>query len=124
MCHAQGLAMNNKASVLIGFGFFALAAFDGTVIAAEQQFSCKGQMIAPTGEQTVPINLNLSLGGSNKTTIEMDGDKKLNVRVTSDNNIQLKFQAKQYVGEFFHYTNDLYLIYKSGHLARLACWRG
>jgi hypothetical protein len=74
-----------------------------------------------TGEQTAPINLNLSLGGSDKTAVEMDGGTKLNVRVTSDNKIQLKFQAKQYVGEFFHYTNDLYLIYKSGHLARLAC---
>jgi hypothetical protein len=51
----------------------------------------------------------------------MDDGKKLNVRVMSDNKIQLKFQAKQYVGEFFHYTNDLYLIYRSGHLARLAC---
>jgi hypothetical protein len=71
-------------------------------------------MIAPAGKQTAPINFNLSLGGSNKTAIEMDDGKKLKVRVTSDNKIQLTFQAKQYVGEIFRYTNDLYLIYKSG----------
>jgi len=41
----------------------------------------------------------------------------------SNNKIQLKFQTKQYVGEFFHYTNDLFLIYKLGHLARLNCKR-
>ena len=117
--------MNNNATALVAFGFSSmLTAFDGAAIAAEQRFSCKGQMIAPTGEQTAPINLNLSLGGPAKTAIEMDGGRKLNVRVTSDNKIQLKFQAKQYIGEFFHYTNDLYLIYKSGHLARLACSRG
>jgi hypothetical protein len=39
----------------------------------------------------------------------------------SDNQIQLKFSTKEFVGEFFHYTNDLFLIYKSGHLARLTC---
>jgi hypothetical protein len=44
-------------------------------------------MIEPTDEQTAPITLNLSLGGSDKNTIEMDGGKKLNVRVTSDNKI-------------------------------------
>ena len=75
--------------LVIAFCFFVLTAFDAAAIAAEQQFSCKGQMIAPTGEQTAPINLNLGLGASNKTTIEMDGGKKLNVRVTSDNKIQL-----------------------------------
>jgi hypothetical protein len=44
-------------------------------------------VIEPTGEQTAPITLNLSLGGPDKTAIEMDGGKKLNVRVTSDNKI-------------------------------------
>jgi len=101
-----------------GGGFFLLTMF-GVASAAEQQFSCTGQMIEPTGEAKAPIDLTLSLGGpKDKTTIEVHGSEKLNVRVTSDNKIQLKFETKQYVGEFFYYTNDLFLIYKSEHLAQ------
>jgi hypothetical protein len=69
-------------------------------------------MIEPTGEQTAPIELKLNLGGPGKTTVELGGGGKLNVGVTGNNKIQLRFQTKQYVGEFFHYTNDLFLIYK------------
>jgi hypothetical protein len=113
-----------QAIALAAGGLFLLTAFSGSVIAAEQQFSCKGQMIEQSSKQAAPIDLNLNLGGPGKTTIEMGGSKKLNARVTSDNNIQLKFQTEQYVGEFFHYTGDLFLIYKSGHLARLTCSHG
>jgi hypothetical protein len=105
-------------------GLFLLTAFSGSLIAAEQRFSCKGEMIEPTSQQKAPVDLNLSLGGPGKTTIEMGGNKKLNADVTTDNTIQLKFQTKDYVGEFFHYTGDLFLIYKSGHLARLSCSHG
>jgi hypothetical protein len=41
----------------------------------------------------------------------------------SDNKIQLKFSTKDFVGEYFHYTGDLFLIYHSGELARLTCSR-
>ena len=51
----------------------------------------------------------------------MTGDKTLASRVTSNNKIQLKFATKDFVGEFFHYTGDLFLIYRSGKLARLTC---
>ena len=43
------------------------------------------------------------------------------VRVVSDNRIQLKFRTKDFEGEYFHYTGDLFFIYKSGHLMRLMC---
>src|ERR1700722_3098502 len=110
----------NKTGELATSGLLLLTTLTGSVSAAAQQLICRGQMVEPTGEQTAPIDLKLNLGGPGKTTIELGGGK-LNVSVTSDNKIQLKFQTKQYVGEFFHYTNDLYLIYKSGHLARLSC---
>jgi hypothetical protein len=119
-----GGLMMMRASALAAGGFFLLTTFSGVVSAAEQQLSCKGQMIKPSGEQTAPIDLNLNLSDPGKTTIEMGDSKKLNARVTSDNKIQLKFQTKQYVGEFFHYTGDLFLIYKSGELARLTCSHG
>jgi hypothetical protein len=52
------------------------------------------------------------------------GDGKLLApRITSNNKIQLKFETKEFVGEYFHYTGDLFLIYPSGRLARLSCSR-
>jgi hypothetical protein len=37
----------NNATVLVACGFFLLTTFNGTVIAADQQFTCKGKMISP-----------------------------------------------------------------------------
>ena len=54
----------------------------------------------------------------------MSGGEKVNANVTSNNQIQLKFSTKQYIGEFFYYTDDLFLIHKSGHLAQLTCSPG
>jgi hypothetical protein len=87
--------------------------------AAGEQFSCSGEMIEPTSLAPSPKSIQLTLSSANKVAV---GDS--NARVLSDNKIQLKFQTKEFVGEFFHYTNDLFLIYKSGHLARLTCNRG
>lgn len=119
----EGIAMM-KASALTASSFFLLTMFSGAVVAAEQQFSCKGQMIEPSGEPKAPANLKLTLGDHGKATIEMGGNEKLNARVISDNKIQTKYQTKEFVGEFFHYTGDLFLIYKSGKLARLSCSHG
>jgi hypothetical protein len=49
------------------------------------------------------------------------GTGNIAAKVESNNNIQLKFKTDEFVGE---YTGDLFLIYKSGHLARLTCKRG
>jgi hypothetical protein len=35
--------------------------------------------------------------------------------------LQLKFRTKDFDGEYFHYTGDLFFIYKSGHLMKLMC---
>ena len=103
-------------------GLLLLAMVSGAVSATEQQLSCKGQMIEPTGEAKEPVDLNLKLGGARgNITIGITGSKELSARLVSDNKIQLKFGTKQYVGEFFHYTGDLFLIYPSGRLARLTC---
>jgi hypothetical protein len=42
----------------------------------------------------------------------------VNVRKVSDNKFQLKFRTKDFEGEHFHYTGDLFFIYKSGHLMK------
>lgn len=87
---------------------------------ASRQFSCGGNMIEPTGLVPSPKGGRLILSPANKISLDL-GQGDLKGRVISDNKIQLKFSAKEFVGEFFHYTGDLFLIYKSGHLARLTC---
>ena len=94
--------------------------------AAEQQFSCKGQVIQEMtnpAAQPNPIDLKMTLGEKNKLSITTGDGKMLNPRITSNNKIQLKFLTKEFMGEYFHYTGDLFLIYKSGPLARLNCSR-
>jgi hypothetical protein len=83
-----------------------------------RQFSCNGGMIESTRLAPVPKSARLIL--SPKISLDL-GQGVLEPTLMSDNQIQLKFSTKEFVGEFFHYTNDLFLIYKSGHLARLTC---
>jgi len=78
-------------------------------------------MIESTGKQTAPIDLNLNLGGPGNTTIKMGGSKNLNVRVTTDNQILLRFKTNQFVGELYFFTGELFLIFKSGTLGKLNC---
>ncbi|WP_342729905.1 hypothetical protein [Bradyrhizobium sp. B117] len=94
--------------------------------AAEQQFACKGQVVQEMTNPAVqprPIDLNVTLGDKNKLSITTGDGKILAPRITSNNKIQLKFATKEFAGEYFHYTGDLFLIYNSGPLARLNCSR-
>jgi hypothetical protein len=94
--------------------------------AAEQQFACKGQIVQGETTQAVeqkPIDLNLTLGDNNKLSIKTGDGKAFSPRVTSNNELQLKFETKEFVGEYFHYTGELFLIYPNKQLARLNCSR-
>jgi hypothetical protein len=84
------------------------------------RFSCNGNMIEPTSLAPSPKTVQLVLGPMHKISIDL-GQGDSSARETSNNKLQLKFQTKEFVGEFFHYTGDLFLIYKTGHLARLTC---
>ena len=42
-------------------------------------------------------------------------------RIASNNKITLRFQTADFDGDFFKYTNDLFLVYHSGHFAKLTC---
>jgi hypothetical protein len=77
------------------------------------------ELIEPTTKTTSPKALQLTMSAG-KVGVDF-GDGNLAAKVESNNNIQLKFKAGEFVGEYFHYTGDLFLIYKSGHLARLTC---
>ena len=98
----------------------------GPVGAAEQQYSCKGQVVQGMTDPAVqpkPIDLSVTLDDKNKLSITTGDGKMLAPRITSNNKVQLKFATKEFVGEYFHYTGDLFLIYNSGPLARLNCSR-
>src|SRR3954452_16911437 len=62
----------------------------------------------------------LSLQRATKVSVDL-GQGSLNAPIVSNNPIQLKFRTKDFTGEYFHYAGDMFLIYKSGHLARLSC---
>jgi hypothetical protein len=54
-------------------------------------------------------------------TLKMGDGQSPAATIVSNNPIQLKFSTEMFVGEFFHYTGDLIVIYTSGHLGRLTC---
>jgi hypothetical protein len=97
--------------------------------AADQQFSCKGDIVQGETnpnplDQPKPIDLNVTLGDDNKLSLKTGDGKLLTPRITSDNKLQLRFETDEFVGEYFHYTGQLFLMYRnSGLLARLTCSR-
>jgi len=84
-------------------------------------FCVRNTRIEPASLASSPKSMQLVLGPARKIAIDLGQGDPLAPVTTSDNKIQLKFRTKEFVGEFFHYTGDLFLIYKSGHLARLTC---
>ena len=79
------------------------------------QFGCDGQMIEPTAKTSSSRTIQMTIA-SDKVEVG-----NVPAQVESKNAIQLKFKTPEFVGEYFYYTGDLFLIYRSGHLARLTC---
>jgi hypothetical protein len=100
----------------------AILGFTTAIAAGEdaQQLTCTGMMIEPTALAQSPKTVKLTIGPGQKVAYDL-GEGSKNARFVSDNKIQLKFRVNEYVGEYFHYTGDLFVIYKSGHLMRMAC---
>jgi hypothetical protein len=92
----------------------------GTAAAAATQFSCTGVKIEPVSMKQVPITVKLNLVSARKIALDLD-NSEVKSTVASDDQITLHFRTRDFTGEFFHYTNDLFLIYHSGHLAKLSC---
>ena len=88
-----------------------------------RQLTCEGTMIEPAAMSQTPKTVKLTLGRAQKVTLDL-GQGAISARVLSNNKIQLKFRTKNFEGEYFHYTGDLFFIYKSGHLMRLTCKAG
>ena len=102
------------ASLIFGFISVAVSAEEA------QQLTCTGMMIEPSAMSQSPETVTLTLGPAQKITLDL-GQGAVNARRVSDNKIQLKFRTKDFEGEYFHYTGDLFFIYKSGHLMKLTC---
>ena len=98
-----------------------LAATAANAQSTSTRLGCDGQLIEPTSKASSPKALQLTIS-SGKVAVDF-GTGDVAAKVESNNNIQLKFKTDEFVGEYFHYTGDLFLIYKSGHLARLTCKR-
>jgi hypothetical protein len=101
-------------SAIAGFTFAAAHAQDA------RQFTCTGQVIEPTALAQSPKTVRMRVGPARNIAVDL-GQGMVNAHATSDNKILLKFRIKDIEGEYFRYTDDLFLIYKSGHLARLMC---
>jgi hypothetical protein len=87
---------------------------------ASRQFSCSGSMHEPSGLAPSPKSGRLIISPTGKISLNL-GQGDLKTSLMSENRIQLKFRTREFTGEYFHYTGDLFLIYKSGHFAKLAC---
>jgi hypothetical protein len=92
----------------------------GNAEAKPSEFSCTGVKIEPASLAQSPMTVKLNLVSARKMTINL-GNADIKNTVTNDDQITLHFRTKDFTGEFFHYTNDLFLIYRSGHLAKLTC---
>ena len=97
-----------------GMGAIAVQAEDA------QPMTCIGTVIEPTAMTQTPKTVKLALGPERKLGLDL-GDGNVSALMVSDNKIQLKFRTKDFEGEYFRYTGDLFFIYKSGHLMRLTC---
>ncbi|MBO4224591.1 hypothetical protein [Bradyrhizobium neotropicale] len=98
----------------------ALASMIASAAAQPAPLTCDGSLLDPTGSVPSPKTVTLALG----PPISIDtGNGPQRASVVSNNKIQLRFKTKDFTGEYFHYTRDLFLIYRSGHLARLTCSR-
>jgi hypothetical protein len=102
------------ASLITAFSTIAAFAQDA------RQFTCTGTMIEPSAMSQSPETVVLTLGPGQKIALDL-GKGVVSVRRLSDNKIQLKFRTKEFEGEYFHYTGDLFFIYKTGHLMKLMC---
>jgi hypothetical protein len=91
------------------FGLTSITAFAQD----ERKLACTGTMIEPSAMSQSPETVVLALGPAQKITLDL-GKGVMNARRLSDNKIQLKFRTKEFEGEYFHYTGDLFFTTRPG----------
>ena len=93
-------------------GLILLVMMVGPFSAAEPQFSCQLFRDASQDVQPKPIDLNATFGDRNKLSLK-----------TGEGVVFVPRMTKNFVGEYFHYTGDVFLIYLSGQSPRLSSLR-
>jgi hypothetical protein len=115
----EGTGMRTK--LLLAAMIFSLTVVHGNAAQEAQELSCTGKVInRPPALSGTDSTLKLTLGPAKQVALDL-GNGHIKASRVSDNAIQLKFRTKDFEGEYFHYTGDLFLIYKSGKLARMTC---
>ena len=106
----------------------ALTALDIPVLAAggpaNLNLTCSGNSYNHDDPFPAPETVSLSVSGSNRVSVllgQSGSGKPETARVLSNNEIQLKFAAQPFTGEYFHLTGDLFLIHKNGRLTKVSC---
>jgi hypothetical protein len=107
-------------AIIICAAVIAIEFFARQVGAATRQLSCTGVAIEPTRFALTSLTARLTLGNAHSVGVDL-ARGSINARIVSNNKIQLRFTTKNLVGEYFHYSGDLFLIHRSGHLDRLIC---
>ena len=112
-----------KITILLGGISIAFLTMDVAQAADSLKISCAGDMIEPGGVKKSPTTLTAIFSPASKATkVLVDlGKGSVSSVVLSNNPLQLKFRTKDFTGEYFHYSGDMFLIYRSGHLTRLTC---
>ena len=113
-----------KMAILLGGLSIALLTTGNAQAADSLKISCTGDMIEPGGIKRSPTTLMAIFSPANKTTkmsIDLGKGGSVSPLVPSNNPLEVKFRTKDFTGEYFHYSGDMFLIYRSGHLARLTC---
>ncbi len=105
---------NPLALIILGLAVVSANATDTT------KLSCTGVLIEPAGIAQTPKTLKFNIGPDQKISLDL-GQGSSDAQVESDNKVQLKFSTKEFEGEYFHYSGDLFLIHKSGKLTRMTC---
>jgi len=108
------------ASLLMAMTAATVSMIEAVHAQEARRLSCTGAMIAPSALTQAPKTVKLTIGPGRQVVVDQ-GEGNVTGRTISNNKIQLKFRGKDFEGEFFHYTGDLFFIYKSGHLMRLTC---
>jgi hypothetical protein len=115
-----------KVTILVGSISIAFFAMDAAQAADSLKISCTGDVFEPGGVNKSSTTLTATFSPASKATkVSVDlGKGNVSPVVLSNNPLQLKFRTKDFTGEYFHYSGDMFLIYRSGHLARLTCKPG
>jgi hypothetical protein len=106
--------MAKKSVSVLGLLPFAIS----SAFAQTAPLNCEGSLIEPAGSTRSSVSATLSLGSPPSINI---GNSAFETSFVGDNKIKLKFATEDFTGEYFHYTHQLFLIYKDRHLAHMTC---